>query len=350
MKKTAAIIFLLCLIFSSAAGAAVGDVAGKIYCTDIVTYIYHSPIISYNIGGRTVIDAEALNWHYGFDVYWYEGDRTLKITDKGGSFNSLQAMNGELIESKDEMVGCVRGNYFETDIKAYLNGNEIESYNIGGRTFIVAESMRDFGYNADWNEEKRTLTITKPADFYRIETDYGTIKTSCNFAVNSSARICSRGFVCTDEDGNSFEYETASNTILAAASRNLIKLSDVAALLNAECTLTETESTVHSEWVNGICYDEPHYFYTVNLNYDKAQTLAHQRHEYSEETIDDAKVLNIDYDISDVGLIVNGEEKSFLDYGMRGGLSPSARINVANGEIYISAATAADMLGYKYGY
>ena len=39
--------------------------------------------------------------------------------------------------------GDVIGNIYSTDIRAYINGVEVESYNIGGRTAVVIEDILD---------------------------------------------------------------------------------------------------------------------------------------------------------------------------------------------------------------
>ena len=115
------------MLFGVNALAAPGDVIGNVYPTDIVTYMYYAPITSYNIGGKTCIDAEILTWHYGFDVYWLADERHLDIDDKGGRFVSLQAMSGEIVESSKESPQSV-GKYYETDIITTLNGNAIERH------------------------------------------------------------------------------------------------------------------------------------------------------------------------------------------------------------------------------
>ena len=40
-----------------------GDIAGVVYATDIRTTLFGAPVTAYNIGGKTCIDAEILNWH-----------------------------------------------------------------------------------------------------------------------------------------------------------------------------------------------------------------------------------------------------------------------------------------------
>ena len=177
MKKIFSAVIILIFCFCNTAVAANGDVLGNYYHTDIKTYIYYAPITAYNIGGKTMIDAEILNWHYGFDVYWNENTRKLEIFDKGGRFNSMQAMSGEIYENSAGKYGEIAGTYYETDIETYLNGKEITSCNIGGRTCIAAEEMAEHGYDVAWNEQARILTVNKPADFYKIETNLGTIKT-----------------------------------------------------------------------------------------------------------------------------------------------------------------------------
>ncbi len=52
------------------------------------------------------------------------------------------------------------GNYYYTDIQTYVRGKVMESYNIGGKTVIVAESLSYHGFNVYWDPTARTLSIT----------------------------------------------------------------------------------------------------------------------------------------------------------------------------------------------
>ncbi len=52
------------------------------------------------------------------------------------------------------------GNYYYTDIKSYVRGQLIDSYNVGGKTVILVEALRTYGFNVDWDGNARTLTIT----------------------------------------------------------------------------------------------------------------------------------------------------------------------------------------------
>jgi hypothetical protein len=51
--------------------------AGNYYYTDIRTYLLDTPVNAINIGGMTLIDAEAMS-HYGFTVKWHEDERWLE--------------------------------------------------------------------------------------------------------------------------------------------------------------------------------------------------------------------------------------------------------------------------------
>ncbi len=51
------------------------------------------------------------------------------------------------------------GEVLNTDIKAYINGNPIRSYNIDGWTGVVAEDLRDYGFVVEWSAQNRTLYI-----------------------------------------------------------------------------------------------------------------------------------------------------------------------------------------------
>lgn len=156
MKKALSIlIFLIVLLLvNTVCSAKAGDVAGTYYSTDINTILNGYEIDSINIGGQTLISAEDMHF-YGFNVNWYEEYRELHIS------NAFRAMNGEppTIKKSNFPSGNPIGNYYETDIITYLDGKTITSYNVGGRTYIHAEQMRDWGHIVTWNEVDRVLDI-----------------------------------------------------------------------------------------------------------------------------------------------------------------------------------------------
>ena len=157
MKKLiTAVVFAFLL--SVGVHAAVGDVAGVYYSTDIVTTLNGYEISSVNIGGETLISAEDMA-HYGFVVMWYPEWRELYIEDA----ISHKPVTGCEVTLKSDSVGKVLGNYYETDIVTYLNGTAIKSYNLGCRTYIHAEEMRGYNQNVTWHPKERWLEISTMA-------------------------------------------------------------------------------------------------------------------------------------------------------------------------------------------
>ena len=159
MKRIIAVFLMLVMILSLSGTvlAKSGDVAGQYYSTDIHAILNGAEIDSINIGGWTLISAEDM-MYYSFSVNWDEYARTLDI------FEAPRALNGAppTIKKSNYPSGNILGNYYETDIVTYLDGHVITAYNIGGRTYIWAEEMRDFGYEVIWNERDRILDIVSP--------------------------------------------------------------------------------------------------------------------------------------------------------------------------------------------
>ncbi len=55
--------------------------------------------------------------------------------------------------------GDVAGNYYYTDIKTYVRGQLIDSFNVGGKTVIVCENLDRFGFIVAWDSANRKLSI-----------------------------------------------------------------------------------------------------------------------------------------------------------------------------------------------
>lgn len=79
------ILLTAAIITIAAKPLKIGDVIGKIYYTDIKTIIDGKPIDSVNIGGKTMICVEDLQY-MGYYVEWNETDRTLNVTSNA-SYN-----------------------------------------------------------------------------------------------------------------------------------------------------------------------------------------------------------------------------------------------------------------------
>ncbi len=140
MKKVILCFATAGLIISSMSNmtvnATVGDVIHPIYSTDILTYMDGIPIQGYAIDGKTMICLEDLS-NYGFSVYYSDEARALFVNKQG------IAVSGFYPIIERGAVGNISGYTYETDIRAYVNGQEIAAENIGGRLAVCAEDLSD---------------------------------------------------------------------------------------------------------------------------------------------------------------------------------------------------------------
>ena len=51
-----------------------------------------------------------------------------------------------------------------TDIRTYIGGVEITSYNIKGNTAVVVEDLKDYGFKVVWDGDTRTLSVARDAE------------------------------------------------------------------------------------------------------------------------------------------------------------------------------------------
>lgn len=49
----------------------------------------------------------------------------------------------------------------KSDIKAYIDYTPIKSYNVDGYTYVIAEELRNYGFDVVWSNEERSLRITR---------------------------------------------------------------------------------------------------------------------------------------------------------------------------------------------
>ena len=66
-------------------------------------------------------------------------------------------------------VGDVVGYAQPTDIVALINGYQLESYNVNGLTYIVAEDLRYYGFDVYFDSASRTLSITRNYNITTID-------------------------------------------------------------------------------------------------------------------------------------------------------------------------------------
>lgn len=150
---------MLLLMMQGVSAAKVGDVIDQAVYTDIVAKINNHDIASFNINGYTAVIAEDLV-HYGFNVRWAEAERALYIT-KSNSTTITSTYIAPIVSSSQ--VGKKAYNVLYTDIKTYVNGKAVTSYNISGRTIIYINDLADFG-SVSWNEASRIISLTLKED------------------------------------------------------------------------------------------------------------------------------------------------------------------------------------------
>ena len=80
-----------------------------------------------------------------------------------GMFTTSYAKTGDII-----------GYAKYTDISAYINHYPITSYNINDYTAVVAEDLRNYGFNVEWNGDNRSLNIYRNYSATAI-TPYGEV-------------------------------------------------------------------------------------------------------------------------------------------------------------------------------
>ena len=120
----------------TAASAAVGNVVGNVYSTDILATVNGEPIPSYALDGKTAIALRDLE-HYGFSVYYSESSRLAQANLDMHSIKEYTPIEG----AERGTVGEITGNIYESDITAYINREPVSSYNIGGRLVVVIEDI-----------------------------------------------------------------------------------------------------------------------------------------------------------------------------------------------------------------
>ncbi len=120
----------------SAVALRTGDIVDYVLKTDIRAFIDGYEIPSYNISNRLGVVAEDLRG-YGFDVEWNAESKTLHITKNG--YGVTSPIGG--ITDRDSASLPV----YYTDIVTYVNGEAVESFNIGGYTIIYLRELQRYG-------------------------------------------------------------------------------------------------------------------------------------------------------------------------------------------------------------
>lgn len=112
-------------------------------------------IQSYNIDGYTAVVAEDLR-NYGFDVEWKQNERALYINRSTTNIIASTYIAPTVPKSQ---VGTRAYDVLSTDIKTYINGKLVTSYNIGGRTIVYFDDLSVYG-NVAYDDYTRTIKLS----------------------------------------------------------------------------------------------------------------------------------------------------------------------------------------------
>ncbi|MGN0181303.1 MAG: hypothetical protein ACI4DP_02655 [Candidatus Ornithomonoglobus sp.] len=181
-KKILSVTLLMGILCAAgcAASAANGDIAGEIYTTDILTQVDGKDIASYSIDGETMIALEDLE-QYGFNVKYDDSVRAVFINQTGECPSDFEP------HIDRGTPGGRAGYYYESDIRAYVNGQPIEAYALDGKMAAKVEALgnvtEDCEYGVScylmtysYDDSKRLLSLytgkSKLPSIEKIKTDF----------------------------------------------------------------------------------------------------------------------------------------------------------------------------------
>lgn len=151
------------LLTLAAAALQVGDVVDHVLATDIRAFINGYEIPAYNIGGRLGVVAEDLA-DYGFTVEWNGDARTLAVNRTAGKAFSPASMPAR----SEKPIGTRLSPVLYTDIVTYLDGNTVESFNIGGRTILYFSELARYGSYLYDNDVRMSMLAFRVQGFDKV--------------------------------------------------------------------------------------------------------------------------------------------------------------------------------------
>ena len=156
MKRLISIFLTLNALFVINVGVKANEVIGYSTYTDVVTYINHYPIPSYNFNGATLIAAEDLK-SYGFDVFWNEYKWSLTISrNQSNEISSLITFKPAANE-----VGKRNLTITKTNVLVFTDNYQYASFGgIDGKTLINVEDLRCInGVSVVWVPEINAMKV-----------------------------------------------------------------------------------------------------------------------------------------------------------------------------------------------
>lgn len=169
-KKFFAFLIVSVITVSAVIGvgaARVGEKISEAVYSNLAVYINNHPISSYVVNDYAVIVAEDLV-NYCCDVVWNGETKTLNISksDEKMQFTTPAVYQASL------PTGTHYADVLYTDIKTYVNGTEVTSFNINGRTMIVIDEfgacMDGYIWDAEHHAARATLDGKPQAEFAPI--------------------------------------------------------------------------------------------------------------------------------------------------------------------------------------
>ncbi len=176
MKKVLFLTSLLLILLTTGVCAAnVGDKISEALYTDIYAYVNNYPISCYVVDGYAVIVAEDLR-DYCCDVTFDETTRSLNITkSQGNTFNAPRVY----YENKE--VGEFYTDVLYTDIKTYVNGTLVKSFNVNGKTMITIDEFGKAMDGYEWDAKDR-LAMAWLVDKPKTELEMLDLRMECLFS------------------------------------------------------------------------------------------------------------------------------------------------------------------------
>ena len=162
MKK----IICAVLILLSLCNSVSAEIIGSGYATDIKAYIDYMMVPSYNIDGYTAVvvrDLEA----FGFTVNWDESTKTVSFYR-----DFAKPLEPTVPTYESRPVGTKVFDVYSTDIKTFYRGQEIPSYNIGGKTAVRLRDIAMVG-NAFFDINTKTVDVfCQDVEYFDDEISY----------------------------------------------------------------------------------------------------------------------------------------------------------------------------------
>ena len=97
-------------------------------------------------------------------------------------------------------VGEITGVIRNTDIKAYVIGKPIKSYNVDNWTCIVAEDLRNFGFDVSWDGDSRSLTIIRNEQLDIVEQYVSKNEKTGSFFADTLEKLPSWAAICRQRE------------------------------------------------------------------------------------------------------------------------------------------------------